>query len=143
MMRRQLDDVRARGEALAMLTASEPGIYGRFGYGIATLKLSAEIDTAQVRLTVPEGTDEVVLRRADPREALKVCEEVYARQVAGRPGMLVRAPGWEEQGLLDPPGNRAGARRSSAYWPSGTVRWWGTRATAPIPPGGWAGPTGR
>ncbi|PJT46166.1 GNAT family N-acetyltransferase [Streptomyces albidoflavus] len=108
MMRRQLDDVRARGEALAMLTASEPGIYGRFGYGIATLKLSAEIDTAQVRLTVPEGTDEVVLRRADPREALKVCEEVYARQVAGRPGMLVRAPGWEEQGLLDPPGNRAG-----------------------------------
>ncbi|KPC87642.1 hypothetical protein ADL27_42505, partial [Streptomyces sp. NRRL F-6602] len=78
---RLLDDVRARGEALAMLTASEPGIYGRFGYGIATLKLSAEIDTAQVRLTVPEGTDEVVLRRADPREALKVCEEVYARQV--------------------------------------------------------------
>ncbi|MFI2668927.1 GNAT family N-acetyltransferase [Streptomyces albidoflavus] len=108
MMRRQLDDVRARGEALAVLTASEPGIYGRFGYGIATMKVSAEIDTAQVRLTVPEGTDEVVLRRADPREALKVCEEVYARQVAGRPGMLVRAPGWEQLGLLDPPAGRAG-----------------------------------
>ncbi|MFB8419622.1 GNAT family N-acetyltransferase [Streptomyces albidoflavus] len=108
MMRRQLDDVRARGEALTVLTASEPGIYGRFGYGIATMKVSAEIDTAQVRLTVPEGTDEVRLRRVDPREALKVCEEVYARQVAGRPGMLVRAPGWEELGLLDPPGGREG-----------------------------------
>ncbi|WP_436736853.1 GNAT family N-acetyltransferase [Streptomyces sp. BBFR102] len=108
MMRRQLDDVRARGEALAVLTASEPEIYGRFGYGIATMKVSAEIDTAQVRLTVPEGTDGVVLRRADPREALKVCEELYARQVAGRPGMLARAPGWEEQAVLDPPSRRDG-----------------------------------
>ena len=36
MMRRQLDDVRAWGEPLAVLTASEPGIYGRFGYGAAT-----------------------------------------------------------------------------------------------------------
>lgn len=108
MMRRQLDDVRARGEALAVLTATEPEIYGRFGYGIASMKVSAEIDTAQVRLAVPEGTDGVVLRRADPREALKVCEDVYARQVAGRPGMIARAPGWEEQGVLDPPGERKG-----------------------------------
>src|SRR4051812_7108099 len=33
MMRRQLDDVYRRGEALAVLTASESAIYGRFGYG--------------------------------------------------------------------------------------------------------------
>ncbi|MDV9178640.1 GNAT family N-acetyltransferase, partial [Streptomyces sp. W16] len=38
MMRRQLDDVRSWGEPLAVLTASEPVIYGRFGYGIATLR---------------------------------------------------------------------------------------------------------
>ena len=34
MMRRQLDDVRGWGEPLAVLTASEPEIYGRFGYGV-------------------------------------------------------------------------------------------------------------
>src|SRR5689334_20136010 len=34
-MRRQLDDLHARGEPLAVLTASEAAIYGRFGYGIA------------------------------------------------------------------------------------------------------------
>ena len=35
MMRRQLEDVRARGEPVAALWASEGAIYGRFGYGIA------------------------------------------------------------------------------------------------------------
>ena len=36
-MRRQLEDVRDRGEPLAGLFASEGAIYGRFGYGLATL----------------------------------------------------------------------------------------------------------
>ena len=35
LMRQQLDDVHERGEPLAILWASEPPIYGRFGYGIA------------------------------------------------------------------------------------------------------------
>src|SRR3954462_14742995 len=34
MMRRQLEDVRERGDAVASLWASEAGIYGRFGYAI-------------------------------------------------------------------------------------------------------------
>src|SRR5919202_5152188 len=34
MMRRQLDELRERGEAVAILRASEGTIYGRFGYGI-------------------------------------------------------------------------------------------------------------
>src|ERR1700685_4127561 len=33
MMRRQLADIAARGEAVAALYASESGIYGRYGYG--------------------------------------------------------------------------------------------------------------
>src|SRR3954467_10130960 len=35
MMRRQLEDLRERGDSVAALWASEGGIYGRFGYGIA------------------------------------------------------------------------------------------------------------
>ncbi|GAA0678501.1 hypothetical protein GCM10010193_34980 [Kitasatospora atroaurantiaca] len=46
MMRRQLDDIHERGESLAVLTASEPAIYGRFGYGVGTWRMA---------LTVPRG----------------------------------------------------------------------------------------
>ncbi|GGX54837.1 GNAT family N-acetyltransferase [Streptomyces fructofermentans] len=111
MMRRQLDDVRSWGEPLAVLTASEPDIYGRFGYGIATQQLRAEIDTSRVRLSVPEGTDDVRLRLVAPdapavREA---CEAVYAHEVAGRPGMLERRPGWERLMVLDPEADRKGS----------------------------------
>ncbi|MFE0448234.1 GNAT family N-acetyltransferase [Streptomyces fungicidicus] len=109
MMRRQLDDVRSWGEPLAVLTASEPAIYGRFGYGAATFQVNAEIDTSRTTLAVPEGTDGVRLRYAAPAEVLGACEAVYARLVPGRPGMLARRPGWERLGTLDPESRRDGA----------------------------------
>ncbi|MGA5898183.1 GNAT family N-acetyltransferase [Streptomyces venetus] len=110
MMRRQLDDVRSWGEPLAVLTASEPAIYGRFGYGAASFHLNAEIDTSRVRLpSLPAGTDEVRVRYADPTEVLGACEAVYARLVPSRPGMLARQPGWERLGVLDPESQREGA----------------------------------
>ena len=46
MMRRQLADIAARGEAIAALYASEAGIYGRYGYGSAS---------GQLRLTIRRG----------------------------------------------------------------------------------------
>ena len=39
LMRRQLADVRDRGEPLAILWASEAVIYGRYGYGRASWQL--------------------------------------------------------------------------------------------------------
>ncbi|WP_210589947.1 GNAT family N-acetyltransferase [Streptomyces sp. GESEQ-35] len=109
MMRRQLDDVRSWSEPLAVLTASEPEIYGRFGYGVATHNANIEIDTSRVRLSVPPGTDDVRLRYAAPADVLDACESVYARAVSLRPGMLARQPGWERLGLLDPESGREGA----------------------------------
>ncbi|MER7685959.1 GNAT family N-acetyltransferase [Streptomyces sp. NPDC097610] len=109
MMRRQLDDIRSWGEPLAVLTASEPVIYGRFGYGIATHQYNVEIDTTRVRLSVPPGTDDVRLRYAAPADVLDACEAVYARLVPGRPGMLARRPDWDRAMLLDPESERDGA----------------------------------
>ncbi|AKJ13178.1 hypothetical protein ABB07_25045 [Streptomyces incarnatus] len=109
MMRRQLDDVRELGEPLAVLTASEPAIYGRFGYGAATFRTSAEIDTGRVTLSLPPGVDDVRLRYAAPADVLDACEAVYAALVPLRPGMLARRPGWERAGLLDPESERGGA----------------------------------
>ncbi|MFJ2176041.1 GNAT family N-acetyltransferase [Streptomyces sp. NPDC087851] len=105
MMRRQLDDVRSWGEPLAVLTASEPAIYGRYGYGVASHALSAEIDTSRVRIRIPgngdgngDGTgDDIRLRRvkADDPAVREACEALYAADVAKRPGMPARRPGWE------------------------------------------------
>ncbi|GAA2627504.1 MULTISPECIES: GNAT family N-acetyltransferase [Streptomyces] len=108
LMRRQLDDIRAGGEPLAVLTASDPAIYGRFGYGTAAYALAVEIDTTRVRLSVPPGTDGIRLRLVDPRKALADCERVYAALVSSRPGMPARQPGWEELPLLDAPSMREG-----------------------------------
>lgn len=111
MMRRQLDDVRERGEAIAVLTASEPEIYGRFGYGVASERLWFDIDTTRVRLVLPDpaAVARVRLRFTGPEESLAACEDVYARLVPGRPGLLARRPGWERQSLVDAPAIRGGA----------------------------------
>ncbi|MET9292638.1 GNAT family N-acetyltransferase [Streptomyces sp. NPDC003077] len=129
MMRRQLTDVRERNEPLAVLTASEPAIYGRFGYGAATEAISVTVDTTRVTLATPEikepGTlpdghgadggrpahhvDEVRMRLVTPEEGLEACERVYARLVPRRPGMLARQPGWEREPILDPESERHGA----------------------------------
>ncbi|MFJ8566773.1 GNAT family N-acetyltransferase [Streptomyces sp. NPDC093514] len=108
LMRRQLDDIRAGGEPLAVLTASDPAIYGRFGYGPACYALAVEVDTTRVRLSVPPGTDAIRLRLVDPQRALADCERVYAALVPTRPGMPARQPGWEHQSLLDAPAMRGG-----------------------------------
>ncbi|MGY0024037.1 GNAT family N-acetyltransferase [Streptomyces sp. cg35] len=109
MMRRQLDDVRSWGEPLAVLTASEPAIYGRFGYGIGTRQAYLTVDSSQVRIDAPAGTDDVRLRFVDPASAAERCEAVYRRLIGTRPGMLDRGPGWERLPLLDPPEERGGA----------------------------------
>ncbi|AXK34157.1 GNAT family N-acetyltransferase [Streptomyces armeniacus] len=111
MMRRQLDDVRAWGEPLAVLTASEPEIYGRFGYGVATGQLTARIDTSKVRLALPAGTDDLRVRLVDAYDGgvRERCEALYAERVPLRPGMLARRPGWERVAVHDPEQLRAGA----------------------------------
>ncbi|WP_405662380.1 GNAT family N-acetyltransferase [Streptomyces sp. NBC_01166] len=108
MMRRQLDDVRSWGEPLAVLLASEPGIYGRFGYSAATTETNLRIDTSRASLALPPGTDEVRVRRSSPAQALDACEAVYAQLAAGRPGTPLRRPGWERVPVNDPESGRKG-----------------------------------
>ena len=93
MMRRQLDDVHARGEALAILWASEGAIYQRFGYGLATLSGSFEIAcerAAFARATPPEGT----VRLVDLEEAMGIFPSLYDRVRVQVPGMLARSETW-------------------------------------------------
>ena len=99
LMRVQLDDVHARGEPLAVLWASEGGIYGRFGYGLASICADAELRRPHTRfdraVDWPGGTRLVAVD-----EALALFPQVYERVAAETPGMFVRSPEWWEQRTL-------------------------------------------
>ncbi len=93
MMRHQLDDVRARGEPIAILWASEGAIYQRFGYGLATLNGTFEIecrDAAFVRPMPAEGA----VRLVDQDAAMELFPPLYDRVRTATPGMIARSETW-------------------------------------------------
>ena len=51
LVRHQLRDVAARGEAVATLRASEATIYERYGYGVASSSQTVEVQTARAALS--------------------------------------------------------------------------------------------
>ena len=108
MMRRQLADARALGEPVALLWASEGPIYQRFGYGLASTRLTIEADTRAVRLLpgVPVGTGRT--RIAAPAASRKAMTELYERLRPERPGWSSRDErGWDYT-MADFSGRRQG-----------------------------------
>jgi predicted acetyltransferase len=95
LMRRQLADVRDRGEPLAVLWASEAAIYSRYGYGRASWQLSFTVKRGEGALaaTAPDVRD-VRLRVAEPSAALPELAKVYQTVMPSRPGLFARGEGW-------------------------------------------------
>jgi predicted acetyltransferase len=108
MMRMQLDDAHARGEPLATLFASEETIYGRYGYGLASLNLNIEIPRALNAFR--PGVEAVGrVRFVQPDEAATLFPPIYDTVRAVTPGMFERdATWWETRTLNDPPEVRFG-----------------------------------
>jgi predicted acetyltransferase len=93
MMRRQLEDVREKGEAIAALWASESVIYGRFGYGVAaeTIEFSVQREHARfAREEAPRGRCRIVERE----EALRDWPPVYDEARLRFPGAYTRNEAW-------------------------------------------------
>lgn len=108
MMRRQLDDCRARGEPLAYLWASEERIYGRFGYGLTGLSADVEISRDRNEFFTKAPTSGRV-RLLPPQQALDPVREIYAKVSATRPGMFQRSDEWfRRRTLADAAWMRAG-----------------------------------
>jgi predicted acetyltransferase len=109
MIHRHFAQAQEAGEAVAALFAAEPGIYGRFGYGLAS---------RQMRMTIPRGaalrdvpgaeTMRVRLEKLDRAKHGPVLHQVHS--AVDRPGWATReTEGALEASLNDPEWGRDGA----------------------------------
>jgi predicted acetyltransferase len=105
MLEAELDASRGRGEALALLYASEWAIYGRFGFGAAVETAIRQLDVRGIRFVgpAPAGAVEYV-ERADAEPVIRPIFEAHVRQ---QPGAITRlARRWElDLGRLAFPGS--------------------------------------
>jgi predicted acetyltransferase len=109
MMRRQLADVRDRGEPLAVLWASESVIYSRFGYGRAMWHADFTLRRGEGTLAFAGQVDDRLrLRLVDPLSVLPELAKVYDAVLPSRPGFIARDESWWQRTVYDPPDRRQG-----------------------------------
>ncbi len=108
LMRRHIDGAHARGQAVAALFASEGSIYGRFGYGMASL--AGEIMLARERTAFAESfTPAGRVRLLNEADAAVAFPAIWERVRLSRPGMLSRSDTWwRVRRTADPDWLRAG-----------------------------------
>ena len=108
LMRTQLADVHKRAEPIAALWASEEAIYGRFGYGLASLSGEIQLPRTHANLRDGAGAGPVV-SLVSAEEAESRLPAIYERVRLQTPGMYARSPEWWElRQVRDPPEQRAG-----------------------------------
>jgi predicted acetyltransferase len=109
LMRRQLADVRDRGEPLAVLWASESVIYSRFGYGRAMWHADLTLYRGEGTLARTAPADGGLrLRLVDPVAAIPELAKVYHAVLPSRPGFIARTESWWQRTVYDPADRRHG-----------------------------------
>ncbi len=91
-------DAREHREPLAMLTASEGGIYGRFGYGVASQRRVVQIDRrhAEVRAEFRPPPGSVKLVNAHNDDVLEQIVALHDRARLQRTGEIQRSTSYFE-----------------------------------------------
>ncbi len=123
LMRAQLDDLRARGEPLACLWSSQETIYGRFGYGMASLNCSMALPREHAAYARPHEQRGRV-RLVSSEEALALMPRVWEAMRPLVPGMFSRSRDWWETRIVfDAPDrrDRAGPKRLAVLEREGRV----------------------
>ncbi|MCU1359337.1 MAG: hypothetical protein JWN99_626 [Ilumatobacteraceae bacterium] len=89
-------DADDRGEPVAILFASEGGIYERFGYGIATQMRATTIDRAKARFRADLHPDRTAVRFLEGDAALAHRERLWEPFRRLRAGEVTRSAAWHE-----------------------------------------------
>jgi len=115
LMQAQLADIHRRGEAVACLWTSEEPIYRRFGYGMASQRISVEIDATAARKmrNAPERQGKV--RLIERERAYDEIAPIYARIWQKHPGMFFRSEDWWRCSRLPDQGQFQAVWEDSAY----------------------------
>jgi predicted acetyltransferase len=96
LVRAHLDAARERGQLASLLWATEGQIYGRYGYGVASLQCDMRIDRDRVHFA--EDVEPIGrIRLVDPRDALDPLRAIWEVVRKQRPGMLSRSREWWDQ----------------------------------------------
>ncbi len=101
IMKYQLDDIHSRQEPLAVLQASESIIYGRYGYGMASVESNLEIEKTRSAYAVDqvsEGQPYFI----EESEAREIFPQIYAMAIENRVGMVSRKKNWWEFRFREP-----------------------------------------
>jgi predicted acetyltransferase len=101
-------DVRAAGEPVAILWASEGIIYQRFGYGLASLNGAFDLPRAKAAFRQSSEWAGSV-RLIDRATAMTAFPPVYEAAMRQTPGFFSRHRAWWEDVLADPEYRRRGA----------------------------------
>jgi predicted acetyltransferase len=92
MMTYLVEEGARRDESASILTASEGGIYGRFGFGVASRVLAVELERSRMEFTAPVTRGRV--RLIEPDEALKIAPALFERVRSHRNGAVSRPAVW-------------------------------------------------
>jgi predicted acetyltransferase len=114
MMRAHLADVKEHGEPIAALWASDSAIYGRFGYGCASICYNIEVDPrhATPNRLAPEPGRSRLIERA---EAVEIVPPFYDSLRMEIPGFFVRTPEWWEDRSFRESGTSGGGSTALRY----------------------------
>ncbi|MEO8106279.1 MAG: GNAT family N-acetyltransferase [Actinomycetes bacterium] len=106
------EDGMARNEPIAALWAADAAIYGRFGYGVATQRLSIEIPHAPSALQGAPSDPSLRLRMVDTADDFALTAPIYEDAGRRRGGVLAIDDKWNAAHIYDPPHYRDGATRT-------------------------------
>jgi predicted acetyltransferase len=112
LMDYMISDAASRSEPVAILFASEAAIYGRFGFGMATMDLRLTIKRGEGQLAAGSAAAGLVaprLRNAALPAATDELARVFAAALPQQPGQLARDERWwtyilSDEAPLRPPG---------------------------------------
>ncbi|MFH8404333.1 GNAT family N-acetyltransferase [Streptomyces sp. NPDC018019] len=100
-----------RGEPVAVLHSTEPGIYGRFGFGLASQVVGLSVPPEARAFAEAPDTGGLTLDVTSPEDAHAAVTAVYDACLPQRPGLLRRDAAWWRRAVEDEPADRHGAGR--------------------------------